>query len=110
MMQWFDGGEAVLTALGKEYNYTLECEWGRKRLWKISQHWYQPDLDQTILLKTTWRETCDQAQAQAEAWEEGYGRICATDTSRRGRMLMAARNTRRTRTRLARSAQTERES
>jgi hypothetical protein len=103
-MQWFDGGEASLTALGQVYNYAVTCEFGRERLWKVSQTWYREDLGTTIILKTTWRETCDAAKELAEAWEkihvQGTG---SADRSRSDRIRDAARNTRSTRQKLARS-------
>jgi hypothetical protein len=105
-MQWWDNGEAELSAMGAECNYTVACEFGRGRLWKVTQTSLEYGL-----LKATWAENCDKAKAQAEAWEEAHGNIDPADRGWRRRMLHAARNTRPTRTRLARlyAAQEKRE-
>lgn len=97
-MQWWDNGEAELSALGAEYNYTVLCEFGRQRLWKVTQH-----SQEYGLLKATWAESADKAKAQAEAWEEAYGTIDPADRGWRRRMLHAARSTRNTRRQLARA-------
>lgn len=100
-LQWFDSGEAELTALGTEYNYTAVCEFGRNRLWKINQHWH------SVLLKATWRETAAEAQAQAQAWEDAHDPDRIAARSRSGRILSAARSTRATRQRLTRTFATQ---
>jgi hypothetical protein len=103
-MQWWDNGEAVLSAMGEECNYQVECEFGRGRVWKVRQ-----DLGE-ILLKATWAETADAAKALAEKWEEAYvGPVCTAARSGRSRLLSAARNTRSTRQGLARSFTPEEE-
>lgn len=97
-MQWWDNGEAVLTALGDECNYTVECEFGRGRVWKVRQ-----DIGET-LLKATWAETATAAQALAESWENAWtGSYCTAARSGSRRFISAARTTRSTRRQLARS-------
>jgi hypothetical protein len=98
-MQWFDGGDATLTALGQTYNYTVECEYGRYRLWKVSQSWYRDDLDSTLLLKATWFGTADEAKAQAEAWEAQP----TVSRTRSERVRDAAQSTRSTRQKINRT-------
>jgi hypothetical protein len=95
-MQWWDNGDAELSALGAQYNYTIKCEFGRGRLWKVTQQ----SLDFGIL-KSTWAESMEGAKAQAEAWEDAYGSIDPDTRTRRGRELAAAKHTREVRRRLA---------
>lgn len=92
-LHFFDDGEACLTALGAEYNYSVTAVRGR-RAWQVEQTWYRSDLDTTILLKATWMPGSVEAINLCQAWEDGYDKVNKMDRSRMGRMKQAAMATR----------------
>lgn len=93
-LHFFDDGEAALTALGAEYNYSITAEVRGKRVWKVEQTWYQPDTGNTVLLKATWAPEAVDAVNLCQGWEDGYEKVNKMDRSRMGRMRAAAAATR----------------
>jgi hypothetical protein len=91
-LRFFDDGEAVLTALGSEYNYAVISDYPRG--WKCEQTWYRTDLNDTILLKATWMPGAAEAVDLCQAWEDGYETVNKMDRTRMGRMKAAAMATR----------------